>query len=354
MLLAVVALAAPAAARADSRVTIDGGQLVFLNEDVTVANKLVVDYQTHNGEQDIHFYDESDPKGISTYPTPPCSPGKTNAQGNPIEIFCTKASIKGVSIDVGPREDSVVYNPDQTPVSLDGNVGADSLTAGASDDQVTGGQGNDTIAAGAGDDEVTGDDGDDTIQGGDGNDKIDGGAGADRIDAGGGDDTIVSDDGIADTIDCGPGTDGVTADTVDTLSNCENVQKHFVTPPAGADAGDDHRPPVLQAGARTLQRIGRHHRRIVIAATADEPGLVQVTSYLAAGGINDPMPPARAKLATPGGGVTIRLRLTARQLKLALSQLRHHRRPALHVSVAATDAAGNASRPRRFTIMLRG
>jgi hypothetical protein len=74
--------------------------------------------------------------------------------------------------------------------------------------------GPDTIQSGAGSD---------VIYGVRGNDAIDPGAGSDDVRAGAGDDTISARDGVVDIVDCGDGTDTVTADRVDVLSGCESV-----------------------------------------------------------------------------------------------------------------------------------
>jgi hypothetical protein len=63
----------------------------------------------------------------------------------------------------------------------------------------------------------------DVIYGGRGADAIDPGAGSDDISAGLGNDSVSVRDGVADIVDCGDGTDTVTADRVDVLSNCEQV-----------------------------------------------------------------------------------------------------------------------------------
>jgi Ca2+-binding RTX toxin-like protein len=351
--IAALALAlAPAAARADSRVTFDGGELSFVNEDQAVANKLTVDLVTHNGEQDAHFYDDTDPNGITTFPTPPCFPGKTNAKGNPVELFCTASQLKAIHIDVGPNQDQVVYKADAVPVSLTGGIGTDQLTTGGGDDEVAGDQGDDVIDTGAGDDDVSGDDGNDTITTGDGNDRVNGGTGIDTISTGAGDDQVTEADGYADKIDCGDGNDSVTVDQLDDVTNCENVQRQFVQPVAGQSATNDKTPPTLQAGALTAQKVTLRRHTLHVAATSSEAGLIGVTGYLAVGGINDRLQPVSRKVATPGGGVDLAIKLTKRQVRLALGALRHHHKARAHMTVAATDAAGNTSRVRRFVIDL--
>jgi len=84
---------------------------------------------------------------------------------------------------------------------ISGDLGNDSITAGAGADSIMGGDGNDTVRAGdgkdlieggAGDDLLEGAEGDDTILGGDGNDAINGGAGTNRLIGGNGADTFTS------------------------------------------------------------------------------------------------------------------------------------------------------------------
>jgi Ca2+-binding RTX toxin-like protein len=88
----------------------------------------------------------------------------------------------------------------------DGDVGNDKLTGDGGNDVEHGGVGNDTL------------------DGGPGNDKLTGGAGADRIAAGAGNDTVNAKDGKADQVNCGPGSDRVSADRSDVLKGCEVVQ----------------------------------------------------------------------------------------------------------------------------------
>ena len=111
-----------------------------------------------------------------------------------------------------------------------GGAGNDQISAGAGEDEVQGGRGNDILNGDAGDDVITGEDGNDqitagaghdTVNGGAGNDQIDAGPGPDTIDAGAGNDIVRVRNGQKDTVDCGPGNDVVSADSSDTLRNCE-------------------------------------------------------------------------------------------------------------------------------------
>jgi hypothetical protein len=74
--------------------------------------------------------------------------------------------------------------------------------------------GNDTFLGGAGPDYV---------DGGTGNDSLTPGGGSDAVHGGEGNDTVNVRDGVADVVDCGGGTDSVTADRSDAVTNCESV-----------------------------------------------------------------------------------------------------------------------------------
>jgi Ca2+-binding RTX toxin-like protein len=75
----------------------------------------------------------------------------------------------------------------------------------------------------AGDDTIRGGPGADVVDAGAGNDNVNPGGGADLVRGGDGDDLISARDGVADSIECGPGNDTVIADRADALSGCENV-----------------------------------------------------------------------------------------------------------------------------------
>ena len=334
-LACLVLLVAPPVAGADSRLTLREGELSFVSEDAGIANRLTVGYATRNGEETVRFADDTDPAGMSSFPTPPCTPGAINSRGNPVELFCSRSAIRSVAVDLGPNEDVLQATLDQHPMSVVGGLGTDALTTGAGDDFLAGGQGDDTLVGGAG------------------NDHLDGGEGADTSDAGEGDDRIVSADGVAENIACGPGTDTVSADSTDALTDCENVTLQQASGGPGAAAPDRTRP-VLQAGASTSQRVGGKRRRLHLRATASEPAIVQVTGYLDAGGIYDRLRPATATVTVAGGGVDIRIRLSRAQLRRIAKDIGRARRPRARITMSAVDAAGNTSRSRHFWIRLRG
>ena len=88
--------------------------------------------------------------------------------------------------------------------------------------------GRSVLGTGNGPDLVRTGPGPDDVQTGAGNDIVDSGPGADVLKAGNGNDTVGVRDGTQDLVDCGGGTDTVTADAVDVLTGCESVS------PAGA------------------------------------------------------------------------------------------------------------------------
>lgn len=108
-------------------------------------------------------------------------------------------------------------------VDLDGRGGTDTLIGGPLADELDGGAGADLLEGGDGDDVVHGGDGPDTLRGGEGGDELEGGAGPDEYAGGDGADLIRARNDVADTGTCGPGTDSLIADLVDTLSGCESI-----------------------------------------------------------------------------------------------------------------------------------
>lgn len=115
-----------------------------------------------------------------------------------------------------------------------GQVGADTIIGGSGNDSLFGNEGDDTINGRAGMNIINGGPGNDTINGGSGdeqifgdgslqqagNDIINGGGGSDVILGFAGVDTIIADDGVADTVNGGPGVDSCSTDALDTVFNC--------------------------------------------------------------------------------------------------------------------------------------
>ena len=135
-------------------------------------------------------------------------PGCT-ASGN--RAVCERRSL--ISIDLGDKNDRVSQKltSQAIPMSVNGGTGDDVLSGGVLADTLDGGWGNDTIDGGEGDDLLKGDLGDDRLTGGPGKDRFFGSSGAD---------TINSQDGVAETVDCGIGIDSATTDAGDTRKQC--------------------------------------------------------------------------------------------------------------------------------------
>jgi hypothetical protein len=144
----------------------------------------------------------------------------------------------------------------------------------------------------------------------------------------------------------------VSADTTDQLTNCENVSRTQVAPPVGGSNGNDTTRPVVQAGGSTRQRVSLRKRSISVAVTVNERAEVDVSGYLAAGGINDRLTPITSTVKVGGGGTLVRVKLSRTQARRVMSDLRHHHKPSMRITVSAADPAGNTSRPRHLTISL--
>jgi Ca2+-binding RTX toxin-like protein len=172
------------------------------------------------------------------------------------------------TLDGGDGADNV--NGGDGTNSLDGGAGDDTLSGGAGADDIHGGDGVDLAiqtamadqtlslddlpddgAGGEGDnihsdvenastnvgnDKIVGSDADNLLSGDTGDDNITGGGGQDILVGADGNDVIHAQDGVADMISCGPGTDEAFVDSIDTVNedpaaddHCETV--HTVVPP---------------------------------------------------------------------------------------------------------------------------
>jgi hypothetical protein len=142
----------------------------------------------------------------------------------------------------GSAFSEVDYSERSQPVNVTLNFGGaddgepgerDEITG--SNEFVNGGQAGDTIRAPAGstarhilngfegNDRIEGAEGADTLSGGDSAGfPVPGGDGVDTLIANGGADLILADDGVADVVGCGAGTDTAELDSSDGFSSCEN------------------------------------------------------------------------------------------------------------------------------------
>jgi len=107
-----------------------------------------------------------------------------------------------------------------------GSLRDDTLSGGPGADSVFGDDGIDALSGDAGDDSMHGGSGDDRLDGGDGGDSLNGDSGSDDVLGGAGDDQITADDGYADTLDGGDGTDRGYVDSWDSWTSVEEVFRY--------------------------------------------------------------------------------------------------------------------------------
>jgi hypothetical protein len=150
------------------------------------------------------------------------SNGFSEGAGGPGDDVVTGSGSATVTVTGGQGNDRLEGRTSGGGLEVQGGAGDDALVlqlnSSASGATAAGGPGNDSIAA-------TGSAGGPVgMIGGAGDDVITGSTGADAFTAGPGDDQINSADGVAESVNCGAGVDGVTADALDTVArNCENV-----------------------------------------------------------------------------------------------------------------------------------
>ena len=308
----------PGSAAAHSLIRPAGPVVSYLSADATSLNTL----EARVSGNRIEFRDETVDGGMDPGS---CTPGELDRSGYIIQTFCPLAGIQRVRIDLGEREDTAnVALP--VPVTVLAGPGADRVTAGATGDELSGGDGNDLLDGGAGDDVLSGDQGIDNLSGG---------PGADRF---------AIRDGVADTISCGEGPDTVDADTVDRVgADCESVTRTLTAPPGDAGA-DDGRPPRVDVGAPTLQRLGRA-RAVRVYATSSERGALSASGSLEVAGLALPVKTiARRAVRVGGGGAVLTYRLRGRHWREARRALRRGRRVVVRLGVVATDLAGQSTR----------
>ena len=329
-LAVAVALLAPATASAHSLVRIGGQTVSYLSADATSLNTLIV----RNAGGRIELSDRTVDGGIDPGT---CDPGAISDDANAwiVQVFCSRRRVERLHIDLGDREDTATV-------------------AVAMPATVLGGPGSDTLRLGAGADRLQGDHGNDQVAGGGGSDVVDGGLGYDRLEGGDGDDQMRSADGLADRVSCGPGRDSADADTVDEITgDCEQIDRRPVVPPADAgESADDRVGPVVHAGGKTLQRVGR--RSVKLLATSSERGFLAASGSLSVGGISLPLQSTRKPVSVAGGGVSLIVKLTSSQVRRVRRARRRGRPASIRMWAVGTDLAGNSTRAPAILIRLRG
>jgi hypothetical protein len=189
-----------------------------------------------------------------------------NCTGSSTVVRCSKSLVTYMSLSLGGGDDHWTGGPDGIPVTADGGAGNDTIPGGTGNDVIHGSGGDDLIYPRSGSDEVFGEGGTDTVDysnlldypndplfarislddqanddlpygstGGNihsdvenligtvGPDRLEGGAAVNLLAGGAGNDTIIAEDAVADTVDCGAGSDTAKVDKLDAVSGCETL-----------------------------------------------------------------------------------------------------------------------------------
>ena len=139
-----------------------------------------------------------------------------------LDIRATLASGGGNDTLIGGAHSDEMYGGAGDDL-LVGNAGHDAMPGHEGNDVLRGGEGSDIVDGAAGNDRLDGGAGDDIVIGGAGHDVLFGGLGADDILGLAGNDVLLADDGVADTVDGGLGTDVAEADDQDGVLAVETV-----------------------------------------------------------------------------------------------------------------------------------
>ncbi|MBJ7331788.1 MAG: PASTA domain-containing protein [Solirubrobacteraceae bacterium] len=214
-----------------------------------------------------------------------------NSGGAPTPMITV--SLDGAANDGRPGEGDNVTGLEQIKINSSATLiaGAEPVdfeipsNAGAVPSKLVGSPHADRLKSAHGADELDGGAGDDTLEGGYGNDTITGGAGRDTINAdasGGcdifvcnapvGNDTVNARDGAADSIDCGVGTDRAIVDSIDTVANCETVEKGTTTGPGPNTPGG-----TTKKGACKVPKVARGTKLTTAKSKLKKAGCVVKT-----------------------------------------------------------------------------
>lgn len=214
--------------------------------DIPEMNDVVVKVDgIRGGEYTVTFHDHRN----LIYPWRPLSDSAAETRKHCEISFgvarCTDTDVlphivDGISVGLRQGNDQAVISGEGGwPVRASGGPGRDLLFGDAFSESLAGGPGNDRLYAGAGDDRLSDPSGANVLDAGPGNDVINFGVSygpglvdleailpdpPDLFDGGPGDDRILSSNGVADEIICGPGEDLLVADRLDpTPADCETI-----------------------------------------------------------------------------------------------------------------------------------
>ncbi|MGZ6705424.1 MAG: calcium-binding protein [Solirubrobacteraceae bacterium] len=245
----------------------------------------------------------------------------------------------------------------ESPVTVDGEGGNDTIFAGSGNDTVLGGAGDDQITGNGGSDTVDGGPGSDTVLGGGGDDHVIGGPGRDSINGDGpevlddGNDTIDAADGEQDQVQCGFGADVVNADRADVVDtgSCESVRLVAAPPPKGGLSVTLRSAPARPVIATVLRRGYRFTTSV--SAAAGYSAALYVTKaearrrHIARSGVDI----AKRTGSVRAGRRTITLKVASRYR----TAVRRARRIVAHLIVAVADGAGHTDSVVKAVTLVR-
>jgi Ca2+-binding RTX toxin-like protein len=301
------------------------------------------------------------------------------------QATCPDTGSSGAFVDLGDGNDAVTVTgaAPNTEMNLHGGPGDDELIGGPEGDAFLGGTGADTMRGGDGADIVDNFDHPEGITadigGGanDGNatdgppgarddvgadiealtgtfedDTLGGDAGANELWGLAGNDTITSRDSVADTVDCGDDTDTLIADTLDVVSNCEQVELPPSNPPAGGGGAGgggsptpppDKTPPDTVVSSAKAQRLGRS-LGLRVSCPA-EACTVTVTGSVSVPNAAKVYKLKAASAHLPAGAkTTLRLAISAKARAVIKRALKRGKKVKAKLRVVVKDSAGNTTR----------
>lgn len=198
-------------------------------------------------------------------PVPEQDNGDTYSGGDGLDTIYVSNSTRDEHGTSSTADDT--FAPNDVSVTLDdlANDGAAGQNANVRSDieAVTVNGATDTIVGSAAANQLVG---------GAGNDTIDGGAGNDFLNGNAGNDTINAQDGYADFVTCGAGTDVANVDSLDTVaSDCETVNRKDV-----GNANDDKAPTIKLTAPAVGQRLSTKKPTTITADVSDDKGISSV------------------------------------------------------------------------------
>lgn len=273
-------------------------------------------------------------------------------------------SLDGVANDGQPGENDNI-GPDVTTVlggdgadvitgngyanAFAGDSGDDVITGAGGDDRLFGGSGSDRLDAGAGQDYLEGDDAGDVLVGGP---DVDTFYGEDPLNASNGTtgrDQILSRDGNAEFVSCGPGIDDAQVDATDQVRNwvatddqCESVDG--AGPPSGGGGGGGGGG---SASGLTVSAVAARGGKIRVDVDLPGPGVLSVRAAARVRGHS--LAIGRRLRTAPAGPLTVILRPRAK----ARRALRAHRKLKATIRISFSPSGGGAAVNATRSVVLR-